>query len=122
MTQRAFHSLWIPGGVGIRQFLSWDNCAATPIVSNVQKTIQSCWIEKMIIAPCMALAVVMDSLEASITSDMLMKSKNLKSLVLFPELNVVTTERPLLGRTCAETYLGFEDISTFVSTRARKRM
>ncbi len=123
MTQQAFHSLWIPGGVEISQFLSWDKCEVTRIASNVQKLIQSFWVEKkMIIAPCMALAVVMDSLQAFITAEMLMKAKNLKSLVFFPELNVVTTARPLLGKTSAEIFSVFEDISTFVSTSAQKQM
>ena len=98
-----YHALVLCGGMGVREFLDVD--AATPgtLRADVVEAIRSAhragvWIG----APCVALAVVLKALEDEVARGAANRRLVSDGVAVFPDLRVVSTNRPLLGRVRAE--------------------
>ena len=97
------HVLVLSGGMGVRGFLDVDAVAPGTLRADVVEAIRSAhragvWIG----APCVALAVVLKALEDEVARGAANRRLVAEGVAVFPDLRVVSTSRPLLGRACAE--------------------
>ena len=106
-----FGALWVPGGVEIRSFLNITAIAGYRVLPDVRDTIRFfCISRRPIVAPCMALPVVLESIKGSVEMSAINKAEAIGDLIIYPNINVITTARPLLGKPYSEIRRVFEEI------------
>jgi len=106
-----FGALWVPGGVEIRYFLNITSMAGDRVVPDVRDTIRFfCNSRRPIVAPCMALPAVLESIKGSVEMSAINKAEAIGDLVVYPLINVITTARPILGKPYSEIRRVFEEI------------
>jgi enhancing lycopene biosynthesis protein 2 len=95
-----FSALLIRGSIGVRGYLNPERSSDELLDPRVAKIIRGFFHSgKPIAAPCMGLAVVMEAL-SSLLSDPLILSPGpeCRAIAVYPALRLVTTSRPLIGR------------------------
>ena len=77
----SFDALWVPGGLEVRIFMTPYSADGDRIIPEVSSTIKSFFSNrKLIIAPCMALPIVLESISGGVKSSAL--DSYMKSLCL----------------------------------------
>ena len=110
--------LWILGGIEIRNYLNHDPTEEGRVLKPTKDLIRSFHnAGKIIVAPCMGLPVVLESLKDAADPFLLAQTMETGSLVEYSKINLITTRRPLLGKSHEQIEAVFSEIAGLISNR-----
>ena len=101
---RKYHSLCLVGGVEISGYLDVEVGSADTVSQSTRDCLKKFFTaDKRIVAPCMSLAVAMVVISEHCNPKCLFDREDRDGLWLYRRLNLVTTSRPLIGK--SEDYI-----------------